>query len=100
MAWATSKEIQLKTAIDGMRGDATRKSVWEDQSFRNKYNYPGWIDVTVQSMDKANPDYRPRIKEWKRMGDRLGIAVSEVLVNRNAKEALDAAQKDIEQYFK
>ncbi|WP_019536807.1 ABC transporter substrate-binding protein [Paenibacillus ginsengihumi] len=99
IAWATSKDIQLKTALDGMRGDVTRKAVWEDQEFKNKYNYPGWIDVTVSSMDKADPDYRPRIKEWKRMGDRLGIAVSEVLANRSAKEALDAAQKDIEQYF-
>jgi len=100
IAWATSKDIQLKTAIDGMRGDVTRKSVWEDESYRNKYNYPGWIDVTVQSMDQANPDYRPRIAEWKRMGDRLGIAVSETLAGKDVKSALDAAQKDIEVFFR
>jgi|HigsolmetaGSP12D_1036236.scaffolds.fasta_scaffold00285_17 multiple sugar transport system substrate-binding protein/sorbitol/mannitol transport system substrate-binding protein len=99
IAWATSKEVQLKTALNGLRGDVTRKSVWEDESFKNKYNYPGWIDVTVKSMDQANPDYRPRIVEWKRMGDRLGIAVSEALAGRDVKAALDAAQKDIETYF-
>ncbi|CAM4091454.1 sugar ABC transporter substrate-binding protein [Paenibacillus alkaliterrae] len=100
ISWATSKEIQLKTAIEGLRADATRKSVWEDQSYRDKYNYEGWTDVTVQAMEEANADYRPRIKEWKRMGDRLGIAVSEVLASSDAKEALDSAQKDIEQFFK
>ncbi|REK66611.1 MAG: sugar ABC transporter substrate-binding protein [Cohnella sp.] len=100
ISWATSKEVQLKTAIDGMRGDVTRKSVWEDESYKNKYSYPGWIDVTVKSMDQADPDYRPRIVEWKRMGDRLGIAVSETLAGRDVKTALDAAQKDIEVYFR
>lgn len=100
IVWATSKEIQLRTAIEGMRADATRKSVWEDQSYRDKYNYEGWIDVTIAAMDQADPDYRPRIKEWKRMGDRLGIAISEVLVERDIKTTLDAAQKDIEQFFR
>jgi len=99
IAWATGKESQLRTALEGMRADATRKSVWDDPSYREKYNYEGWIDVTIEAMDSADPDYRPRIKEWKRMGDRLGIAVSEALATGDVKKALDSAQNEIEPYF-
>ena len=97
--WATSRDVQLKTALNGLRGDVTRKSVWEDPKFKEKYNYPGWVEVVADGMENAKPDYRPRIPEWRKMGDRLGIAVSEVIAGKHAKQALDNAQKEIETYF-
>jgi multiple sugar transport system substrate-binding protein len=100
MVWATSKEIQLKTAIDGLRGDATRKSVWNDPTFRAKYNFPNWIETAEDGMDKANPDYRPRVDQWRKMGDTLGVAVSAILAGGDAKKTLDKAQTEIEAFFK
>ncbi|MCM3270845.1 ABC transporter substrate-binding protein [Paenibacillus elgii] len=100
--WALSEKIQTKTALEGLRADTTRVSVWNNEEYKKKFNFDNgnWIKVAVDSMNQADGEYRPRIPQWKQMGDGLGIAVSSVLSGVSAKEALDKAQKDIEKYFK
>ena len=99
--WALSEDVQLQSALEGQRGDATRISVWESEEFKERNNYDGgkWIDVAIESMNQAKADYRPRIPEWRNMGDRLGIAISEALAGKDPKQALDEAQKEINGYF-
>ncbi|WP_010269035.1 ABC transporter substrate-binding protein [Paenibacillus senegalensis] len=94
--WANSAEIQLKTSIDGERADATRQSVWESEEFKAKYTYENWTEVATESLAKAERDYRPGITQWRQLGDRVSIAISETLAGEDAKKALDAAQKDVE----
>lgn len=99
--WALSEDIQLQSALEGQRGDATRISVWESEEFKEKNNYDDgkWIEVAIESMNQAKADYRPRIPEWRNMGDRLGIAISEALAGKDPKQALDEAQEEIKGYF-
>jgi multiple sugar transport system substrate-binding protein/sorbitol/mannitol transport system substrate-binding protein len=100
--WALSEEIQKKTAIEGLRADTTRISVWNSPEYKEKFNFDNgnWIKVAVDSMNQGKADYRPRIPEWKEMGDRLGVAVSSALAGQDVKTALDNAQHDIEKLFR
>jgi len=51
----------------------------------------------VESVKIADPDYRPRIPELPEVGDRIGIAIDEVMGGeKTAKEALDSAAADVE----
>jgi len=53
--------------------------------------------VILGSLEMSSPDYRPLIPEWNEIGDRIGIAVSEVLTEqKTAQEALDEAAADVE----
>lgn len=102
ITWVTSKEIQLRTALEGNRADVTRTSVFEDPKYKERYNYDNgqWVATVSNAFNKSNPDYRPPIEQWNQFGDRLGIAVSEAMAGKSAKDALDQAQKDIEGYLK
>ncbi|WP_010268344.1 ABC transporter substrate-binding protein [Paenibacillus senegalensis] len=101
ISWVTSKEIQLKTALEGNRADVTRNSVFEDPQYIERYNYDdgNWVDVTSRAFNESYANYRPRIEEWNRFGDLLGIALSEVMAGRSAEEALNNAQKEIEGFL-
>jgi ABC-type glycerol-3-phosphate transport system substrate-binding protein len=95
--WATSADVQLRSAILGPRSDVTRKSVWENQEFVDlKASWGDWSSVTLASLEESVPEYRPRIANWTEVGDRLGVALSEVISGqRSAEEALKAANEDI-----
>lgn len=97
--WATSADIQLETSLNGDRADATRKSVWEDAEFQDKYNYGNWAEIAKMSMDKAEKNYRPPIPEWRELGDRVSVAISDVLAGEDPQKALDQAQQDLEKIF-
>lgn len=102
ISWVTSKEIQLQTAIEGNRSDVTRTSVFSSPEFIEKYNYDDgkWAEAAAYAFDKSSPDYRPAVEQWNQFGDRLGIALSEVMSGKEPKDALDEAQIEIEGYFK
>jgi len=49
----------------------------------------------------ADPDFRPRIVEWREFGDRLGVAIEEIISGiKPAKQALDEAAADVRELFK
>lgn len=102
IAWVTSKEIQLKTALDGNRADVTRTSVFSDPQYIERYNYDDgqWVKTVSNAFNKSNPEYRPPIEQWNQFGDILGISLSAAMAGSTAKDSLDKAQKDIESLLK
>ncbi len=97
--WATSADIQLRSALLGPRSDVTRTSVWESEEFKElKAGWGNWSEVTLASLEESVPDYRPRIPNWTEVGDRLGVALSEVISGqRPADEAMTEANEEITQ---
>lgn len=90
--WATSKKMEEAKAAAGIVS-VSRLSVFDSAAFKAKYGeYPGWLGSTVQAIKEADPDYRPRIVEWRDIGNRLGIAVEEVIAGiKPASAALNEA---------
>jgi multiple sugar transport system substrate-binding protein len=57
-----------------------------------------WMPILLESFEKGDGDYRPRIPTYTIMQDALGIYVNSYLIGEmTAQEALDAAQAQIEQ---
>ena len=94
LKWATSKDIQLRTALMVDRLDVTRKSVWDDPKFREKYKYQEMINITIQSLDEAIAEYLPRIPEFGDIANILGVAINNAIAGEDAKTALDAGMKE------
>lgn len=89
--WATSQDIELSKALQANIISVTRDSVFNDPAFQAKFG-GDWLTSTVESFRITNPGYRPLIEEWREIGDRLGIAVENVIAGiQPAKEALDEA---------
>ncbi len=85
-------------------GVVTRTSILNDKNFVSRYPYYPQI---VESLEMANVlvdkgiDWRPRIPEWPRIGEILGLNASLVLTKQlNAKDALNNAARDIKALFK
>ena len=81
------------------RLDVTRKSVWDDPKYREKYKYPEMIDVTIKAMDSAIGEYLPRVPEFGDMANILGIAINKVISGESATSALNEAQTEILPHF-
>ena len=102
--WATSPEITLKRGL--ATGVPARKSTWESEEFVEQLSYVGggtYVDVCLESLEKANPSYRPVFENWNEMGDYLGIALQDVIASGNTdgtQAALDNAQTQIETMLK
>ncbi len=92
--WATSKKMEQLKAAGGIVS-VSRLSVFNSDEFKARYGkYHGWLESTVEAIKVADPDYRPRIVEWRDIGNRLGIAVEEVIAGiKPPKQALDEAAK-------
>ena len=101
--WSVSKDVQLRGALATNHIAVTRKSVWNDPEFRNKYNYGGgtkFVSLFLQSAEEARPDYRPPIPEWPQLGDRMSIALSEALTGqKSVDQAMKDCQKDMYDFF-
>lgn len=94
--WCLSSDVQLKTAMDGLRADVTRSSVMNSNDYQEKYNYEegNWIQVVIDSMNAAPADYEPRINDWASLGDSVATAVSKALDGEDVKTCLDTAQEE------
>jgi len=91
--WWTSTEVGIKCEYPSTI-EATMETY---KKFPNPPGMASFPEIAVRSMEVADPEFRPRIPEWNEIGDRLGIAVSEVLTKvKTTKEALNEAAKDIE----
>jgi len=93
--WATSKSMELGKALIHYPPivSVCRASAFLHKAFIDKVKaYPGWRESTVKGLEICLAEYRPRIPEWREVGDILGIAVEEVIAGaRDAKSALDWA---------
>ena len=107
LQWVTSKQIQLRYALkeDGGSPDVSRMSVVNDPRYREKWSIGSptgdFLDVSWENINRSSPDYRPRIPEYWEIGDRIGIAIEEVITGtKTAKRALDEAQKDVDRIMR
>lgn len=94
--WLTSPEIQK----EWMRHDGApiRRSTLEDAELVKEYP---WFPLILQSFEKGDGDYRPRIPEYSIVQDALGTHVNAFLVGEEtAQEALDQAQAQVDQAIK
>jgi len=89
--WATSQDIELGKALQANIISVTRDSVFNDPAFQAKFG-GDWLTSTVESFKITDPGYRPLIEEWREIGDRLGIAVENVIAGiQPVQEALNEA---------
>jgi ABC-type glycerol-3-phosphate transport system substrate-binding protein len=73
--------------------------VVESAEFAERFPYPGLNEVQVASMQYAQEE-RPMIVEWPQMGDIVGAALQSVIAGeKEAQEAMDEAQAEIEAIF-
>jgi multiple sugar transport system substrate-binding protein len=99
MKFATSYEQMLMDAVEGDNFEIARASVVESAEFAERFPYPGLNEVQVASMQYAQEE-RPMIVEWPQMGDIVGAALQSVIAGeKEAQEAMDEAQAEIEAIF-
>lgn len=90
--WITSPEIQKEWIRND--GAPIRRSTLEDSELNAEYP---WFPLLLESFEKGDGDYRPRIPEYSIIQDALGSAVNGYLVGEmGAQEALDQAQAQVE----
>ena len=90
--WITSPEIQK----EWLRHDGApiRRSTLEDAELVAEYP---WLPKILVAFEQGDGDYRPRIPQYSILQDALGTYVNSYLVGEmSAQDALDAAQKQIE----
>ena len=90
--WLSSPEIQK----EWLRHDGApiRRSTCEDPELVAEYP---WLPKLLEAFEKGDGDYRPRIPQYSILQDALGTYVNSYLVGEmSAQEALDAAQKQVE----
>lgn len=90
--WLTSPEIQK----EWLRNDGApiRRSTMTDPEIVAEYP---WMPILLESFEKGDGDYRPRIPQYSIIQDALGTHVNAFLVGQEtAEEALAAAQKQVE----
>lgn len=94
--WAVSKSVIKEVALDFPYPPVVRQSVLLDADYLKKYNWAGgkFGQLVLDSIPLTRIAYR-YVNEFLPVGDRLGVALSQILSNQmKPKDALDAAQKD------
>ena len=90
--WLTSPEVQKEWIRND--GAPIRRSTLTDPELVAEYP---WFPLMLESFEKGDGDYRPRIPEYSIIQDALGTAVNGYLVGElGAQEALDQAQAQVE----
>ena len=93
LQWATSKEMEGKKATDWGIVSVTRKSVLNNHPFFLKH--PDYAKAFNTDLEVALADYRPRVPEWRKFGDILGIYLEKILAGELGVEAgLNKAAKE------
>ena len=90
--WLTSPEIQKEWLIND--GAPIRRSTMTDPDVVAAYP---WMPLLLDSFEKGDGDYRPRIPQYSIIENALGTHVNAFLVGQEtAEEALAAAQQQVE----
>jgi multiple sugar transport system substrate-binding protein len=90
--WLTSPEIQKEWLKND--GAPIRRSTMTDPEL---VAVSPWLPILLESFEKGDGDYRPRIPQYSIIQDALGTHVNAFLVGQEtAQQALDAAQKQVE----
>lgn len=103
--WATSRDSVLDISTKSSFLAVTRGSVWSDPAFVEKHGYDfghgSFTDAYRQALELGDPLYRLPIPEFRAVGDRVGLALQEIVTGqKSAQDALDDAQEDVTKTFK
>jgi multiple sugar transport system substrate-binding protein len=97
MQWATSKDMQLKMALNGIA--SPRKSTWSNDTFKNGMNTPlkqQWMEALQFIMANANPDVGPPVENQAQVRQIIGDMIDKVILkNKTAEEAAKEADAKI-----
>lgn len=102
--WLASRPTQLSSALLMESADAVvrtgvnRISIWTDPAYRRAINFtPDYADVVLTTMkEDTDPDWRPRVPQWPKIGEVMAVAIQAALVRQKTpKAALDEANAEI-----
>ncbi len=102
LEWATSAENMVKISQNSTYLATPRNSVWENEAFKDKYNFDygggSFLEAYQKSLDAAPADYYPPFAAWGLVSDRMGLAVQSAEIGQSTPaEALAAAEADIKE---
>ncbi len=105
LIWSTSPAMMKDIAVNSSFVAVTRDSVWNDPAFVKVHGYDyghgSFTKAYRDTLAAADPQYRLPIPEFRPAGDRVGIALQEIVTGkRSAEDALSAANSDIERIFR
>ena len=105
LQWALSRELTLQIALESNHVAVSRNSVWQDPAFIEKWNLPGaggdFLKAFQDSLNAADPDYRPRISGWVEVNRAYGEALQSVMLgDKSAEDAMASAQAKAEEVMK
>jgi len=93
MQWATSKNMQLEMALNGIA--SPRASTWEDEKFKASMDTPlkqEWVEALKFIMANANPDVGPPAEDQAQVRQIVGEMVGKVILgDKTAEEAAKEA---------
>jgi len=97
MKWATSPEMQLNLAFDGIA--SPRVSTWEDSEFRETLDEPvkeEWADTLNFVQEEGNPEVAPPGEDQPRIREIVGNAIDNVILGETtAEEAAEEIQREL-----
>jgi multiple sugar transport system substrate-binding protein len=105
LQWALSKDVTLDIALNSNHVGVHRDSVWEDPTFREKWNLPAaggdFLKTFQDSLNQGDPDYRPRISGWSEINTAYGEGIQKVILGQlTAEDAMDEVQSKAESVLK
>jgi multiple sugar transport system substrate-binding protein len=107
IAWASCEETQARTSwkYTGVkRSGVNRVSMWRSPDYTDSLKGFGTnlVPAVLESLEHdTDVDWRPRVPQWPAIGDTMATAIQAALAGQSKpKEALDEAQKRIEQAMK
>ena len=107
--WIGSRPTQFSSAVYKESPDAVvrtgvnRISIWSDPEYRKVIHFtPDYADVVLTSMkEDTDPDWRPRVPQWPKIGEVMAVAIQAALVKQKSpKQALNDANAEIEKIMK
>lgn len=93
MQWLLSPDIQIRTALKGIRGDMPSRRAWQNEEYIEKYPF---LPDILKAMEISDSSYIPKVKELLEIAEPVGNAFSEAIAGINTpKAALDIAAEKI-----
>jgi multiple sugar transport system substrate-binding protein/sorbitol/mannitol transport system substrate-binding protein len=83
MNWSLSKDLQLKTALNGVRDDVTRNSVMANPDYIRRYAVSNYLDMKTQAINDGILHF-PYIVPMQEVAAELSITLNKILVGGDA----------------
>jgi len=91
--WATSQDTMLKMTTENTFDAVPRRSVLTNPQYKERYS---WADAYLETMEIADPEYRPRIPPYVQIEEVLGTKLNQALTGAlSPSAALDQSNEEI-----